>query len=520
VSALSDPDALRTARALRGVSLGVELGVWTLLAATALLFGGVHEPVYVAFWGGCAWLAGMSLVRWRLVARLRLRVGAQRVTFHSSGGWLILGEGSAYGGASGWSVDLGRAVQPRGPLLLPGLCFAGWTLLQLVPLPPGTAARPLAAPPATGWAPISVDPAATGRGLVFVLALLALHAAAGSALDGRAARQRFRSGLAGLAVLLAGIGLVQHALGATLVYGVFRPLESDGGNVVLFGPFINRNHFAAWMLLATPIASGRLAAAWQRLRRRSGVRANLRRRLLALQSDEGAAAALAIVPPLACVASLVATGSRGGLLAFLGAALLTPLLRRGRSARGSAGRALLAALLPVALVGVAVSWFGLAQVGVRFERSLEDSVGRIAAWTDSLRRIDGLWRHGSGFNTFQAAMSTSTPWALPEGATPWTPDEAALGPGEGYYIPEGGGGRFREAHNDYLQLLIESGVPGLGVALWALVSALLAQRRDAWALAALLGVMLHSLVDFPAQIPAVAALFTCVAALPERSAGD
>jgi hypothetical protein len=518
VSALSEPGVLRLARGLRAVSLAVELLVWLLLAGTALLFGGVHAPVYVAFWELSLLLAGLLALRTHLFVRLRRRVGEQRVSFHASGGWLMLGEGSAYGGATGWSVDLGRPPLPRGPLWRPGLLFAGWALLQLLPLPPGAVARPPATPPDTGWAPVSIDPAATGRGLCFVLSLLALHAAAAAILDSRAARERFRAGLAGLGVLLAGIGLVQQALGATLLYGVFQPFEWQGGGVVFFGPFINRNHFAAWMLLATPVACGRLATAWQRLERRTGPGANLRRRLLALQSDEGAATALAIVPPLACAAALVATRSRGGLLAFLGAALLTPLLRRRSDARGDTGRALLAVVLPVALAGVAVGWLGPAQVGVRFERALEDSVGRTAAWSDSLRRMDGLWLLGSGFNTFQRAMSTSTPWTLPEGATPWTPAEAALGPGDGYYIPEGGGGRFREAHDDYLQLLIETGVPGLGLALWGLASALAAQRRDVWTLAALLGVMLHCLVDFPAQIPAVAAAFVCVAALPSRGA--
>lgn len=518
MSSLSDPAVLRLARALRAASHALEALLWTALAGTALLFGGVHEPVYVALWTLCGAMAGLVLLRARLFAALRARAGAQRLTFHSSGRWVVLGEESAYGGATGWSLDLARPALRSGPLLVPGLLFAAWTLLQLVPLPPGLVARPPAAPPDLGWAPISVDPAATGRGLVFLVSLLVLHAAAGAVLDARAARERFRAGLSGLGVLLAAIGLVQKASGSPLVYGLFRPLESEGGGVRMFAPFINRNHFAAWMLMATPIACGRLVRAWQRLRRHSGVGVNLRRRLLSLQSDEGIAFALSTVPALACVGALVATGSRGGLLAFVAAALLTSLLWRRREAAG--GRRALLVALPVLLVLVALSWYGPQRVGLRFERALEDSVGRTAVWSDSLNRLDGLWIHGSGLNTFQAAMSTATPWTLPEGATPWTPEEAALGPADGYYIPEGGVGRFREAHNDYIQVLVECGVPGLVLVLWALVRVIAVQRRDPWLLAAVLGPMLHCLVDFPAQIPAVAALWACVAALPERAAGD
>ena len=37
-----------------------------------------------------------------------------------------------------------------------------------------------------------------------------------------------------------------------LVYGFWKPLH--GGNP--FGPFINRNHFAGWMVMALPLVVG------------------------------------------------------------------------------------------------------------------------------------------------------------------------------------------------------------------------------------------------------------------------
>ncbi len=77
-----------------------------------------------------------------------------------------------------------------------------------------------------------------------------------------------------------------------------------------------------------------------------------------------------------------------------------------------------------------------------------------------------------------------------------------------------------EAHNDYAQLLVETGIVGFGLMLWFLVRlyryGLPTSRRwefkwdGAVSLAALLGctgLLLHSFVDFNLQIPANAALF-------------
>jgi hypothetical protein len=130
---------------------------------------------------------------------------------------------------------------------------------------------------------------------------------------------------------------------------------------------------------------------------------------------------------------------------------------------------------------------------------------------------------GSGFNTFGEAVSRVSVWALPKGATPWRePNEAsvALVPHGGYRVyPEASAlAWYREAHNDYLQILVETGVPGLLIALAAVVALFRAFRDDPWILAALAGVAFHSLLDFDLQVPALAVLFVCVAGYPPVAA--
>jgi len=85
---------------------------------------------------------------------------------------------------------------------------------------------------------------------------------------------------------------------------------------------------------------------------------------------------------------------------------------------------------------------------------------------------------------------------------------------------------INEAHNDYAQLLVETGLLGFALMLWFLVRLYgctrVSSRRwefkwdGALSLAALLGctgILFHSFVDFNLQIPANAAFFYVLAAL-------
>jgi hypothetical protein len=492
---VSSPDILRNARRARALSEVLEAAVWAIVAASVLAFGAVHEWAYAPLWVACCLAAAIALARAVAVAGLRQRLGRHLVAFHSSGRWLVV-DPHPSDHALGWSIDLDERAFPRGPLLFPAVAFLALCLLQLVPLPRG---------------PVTVAPEATRRGITFVVAFVLLHQAAAVAFSHPAARRRFRKMLAWLGAALALVALVQLATGTQRIYGFFESLE--GGHP--YGSFVNRNHFAGYMLLVLPVALGLLADAWRGYARRVGESANARRSLVGLQTREGTALVYAALPPFLGIGALLASTSRGGILAFFAALALAAVGVRSR--RGAPAWA--AALV---FAAVALTWFGLERLEVRFLSAPDDAPGRTVVWRESIAALHGpRWLTGYGFDTFADAISRVPAWTLPAGATPWPEAaEAALLSGApiGYRAPGDlpGLAWYREAHSDYVQLLVETGVPGLLIGLWAALAALAASRRDPWLFAALAGLLMHVFVDFDLQIPAISALFVVLAAMRPR----
>lgn len=451
------------------------------MAGSALAFGSVHPFAYRPLWSACAFTGVLLVARAGLAHVLRAYLGRRTFAFAANGRSLR----SEPGRDAGFTFDLAEPLLPLGSLAVPGLAFLAWSALQLVSWP--------------GRGPWSVAPEATQRGLAFVASLVTLHAAAAAVLGDSGARRRMRRALAWFACALSLAALAQLSTGTRAIYGVFTPRE--GGTPA--GPFVNRNHLAGYLLLLAPMALGSLARALWTWRERTGGRGG-KRRLVSLTSPEGVAVVYACVPALAAIAALLATTSRGAILAFVVSLSVALAVRRG-------GRAAMAAIA-AAFLAMGLSWFGLERLGDRFSAIPDNAPGRTRVWADALARMDGRWLTGAGFNAFEAHLSRVPAWRLPEGATPWPDDlRAALEGGARVGFRFQGSDWYREAHNDYLQVLVESGVPGLAIALWAAAAALHRVARSRWVLAALLGMLLHALVEFDFQIPALPVLFVVLA---------
>lgn len=509
---LSDPDLLRAAQRLRVLHFALELGLFLLVAGSAAAFGAVHPASYTRVWLACLGLGMLTLARSIVAARLRRSLGPVRLRLDFEGHWSATPV-QATPNPARWSCELGHGAR-HAPLLIPGACFIAWVTFQLVPLPltllgilsPGRHAFEWAS--SDGWLPLSVSAPDTRRGLAFLVAALLAHLAASTALARDEARALFLRGLSLLGLAFSLLGLVQLVRGTTSIYGVFEPHEGGGS---IFGPFVNRNHFAGYMLMVIPVALAVFARALDAAAAEARNERGWRRLAHVLDTRAGTALIGWSMPILAATAALLATHSRGGLLAFVASLALLSLRLRRMGVLWAAGLA----------VAAAFSGLGLERLHDRFARTSIESLTRTLVWQDSFERSRAFRLAGTGFNTYAAALSNAEPWSLPAGATPWpaggSPQEV-LGPREGRRSPPAIEGHFwyREAHNDYLQVLIETGIPGLLLVLWGVAAVLRGQRQDPWLLAALVGVLLQEFVDFGLQIPALALLFVVLAAMQPR----
>ena len=284
--------------------------------------------------------------------------------------------------------------------------------LQLIPLPASLvsalspradevrSAIQLAAfgQPAPSWTTITVKPAATLVALGTVgLGVLTFWTARGMFGAGGSTRTVCRA-LAFLGALAAVMAVIQRAAAPGTVLFVVEP-EARSANP--FGAFVNRNHFAAWLLLiAAPVVGYCIA----RLRIHPTSRRHWRQSIGQIMQSGAVYTALAAFVQ---VGTLLLTLSRSAV-AGLGVAAVTGwLLGRPRvqieiertrmpAALGVAGATLLMVVLFVDVEGWAK----------RFDQSFGPDAGfsRQTIWRESLPIMRDFWLTGSGAGTYAEAM--------------------------------------------------------------------------------------------------------------------
>jgi len=321
-------------------------------------------------------------------------------------------------------------------------------LLQLVPLP-STAVETIS-PSTIGFLqrytvgydrpshPLSLVPQSTAIGVAFVAGFTLLLVGLTAALS-RSGVRRLAGYLVAFGVVLALIGIGQkvtlgeHAWGGMKIYGFWRPANLLS---TPFGPYVNKNHFAGWMLMGLPLALGfALGLAEHGTRHISG---GWRSAILWFSSPEGGKLQLTLLAIVLMGASLLMTRSRSGVGGLAVAVILVSVVAGRRFGSARAG---LAALATLAILFVVVLGLADAEFTSRVTSRMDAMELRRNIWSDSANVIHDFPVTGTGLNTFGTAMIR--------------------------YQTVQHDQHFQEAHNDYLQVLVEGGIL---VALPALVA--------------------------------------------------
>ncbi|WP_335311052.1 O-antigen ligase family protein [Sphingomonas phyllosphaerae] len=364
-------------------------------------------------------------------------------------------------------------------------------LLQLIPLPPAwwqtLPGRDILVIPGepVPWRPLTMTPGATRNALASLIVPSTMFV-----LLAQANERTFRwmptilLGMIGFAVLL---GLLQFS-GA----GFNNPLLNDTPGVVS-GIFANRNHFALF------IALGCLITPVWAFTNRNGIK------------WRGPIAAGLM---LLFVLTILATGSRtgillGGLSVTFAATLVGKRLRRRLA--GAPKWVVPAVVLTVIFVvaGIVVLSFA-ADRATSINRVLSTEGGedmRTRALPTVLHMVGSYMPTGSGFGGFDPIFRIHEPFGLLKLTY------------------------FNQAHNDYLGIALDGGIPGLALLLAGIVWWLNASvrvwrmRADELGISGQLGslvillVLIASITDYPARTPTVMAIIVIAAMWMVRARG-
>ncbi len=474
-----------SSRSVKGRPGYISPSAWTVLVATLLIvawgvfaFGSVYSWAYVPLA-----LASCAVGTLGLVTGSRPVLGGARMF------WLAL----AAIGAAGL-----LQLMPLPARILAAMSPGTLDYLRRSDLSYAVGFNPVAASAAASHS-MSIAPQLTLRAIGLLVAPALLAAGLCRSLS-RTAASRLSAGLVAIGSVLALVGIAQkivlgdHAFGGMRIYGFWEP---ESLLTTPFGPFVNKNHFAGWMLMATPVALGLAAAGIARAQPRLRGRGP-RNFLVWCSEPEGGRSMLFLVAAIFMTLSLIMTGSRSGMTCL--AAVLVALLvtaRRLASARMISVIGVIVALGASALL----QWAGSDAALQRFGNNPESFGMRLDIWATALNTFRLFPWFGSGLDSFGTLMLV--------------------------YQTGPRGVRYVEAHNDYLQLLVEGGIVVASLVVIAIAGLVLCIRRrfragddgpeGHWvrvgAVLGLFAIALQSTVEFSLQMPGNTALFAVLVAL-------
>jgi O-antigen ligase len=322
---------------------------------------------------------------------------------------------------------------------------------------------------------ISIEPNATKLIAYHLTALAAFFFVALSLIDSAARLRKMTTFITAFGFFYAFYAILQSVLSPDKIFGIYKP--SAG---LPFGSFVNKHDFAAIIEMAVAIPLGLLFCG-------------------SLRSDKrllyGVAVALMAV-------ALLLSGSRGGLVAFVAEVLFIVFITsRTKGFKNIVLKTGLAGALLVAAIGGAIFVGGDTTLTRIAETATSDDVSsnRFQIWSVTLNVIREHLPFGAGLGAFPQAYTK--------------------------FDTSGGYERVEQAHNDYLQMAADAGLPGIvigGLFLFLLfrtgyrsVAVANKFRRGAavGAFAGCFAILVHSLFDFVLHITAVSVMFLTLLAI-------
>ena len=381
-------------------------------------------------------------------------------------------------------LDSRRRLARASPLVVLLGIALGLTVVQLVPLPAGILAAldprgtelrndGAALASTAPWQVISLDPAGTLRAVAFFVILLGVALLGLRVASSERGRYLVLGGVAVTCGLAAAVTGFHTLLNADALYGVYAPQHATPQ---ILGPLLNANHLGCLMAIGAVLAIG----------------------LVFYQRQAAQLRVLWTVIAVGCTAAALASLSRGATLGLgLGIATMIALLVAGRMGPASADplrqpRALIHEV-PITIViafGLAVAVYTSAgkvvdQLDNTSLVELDQPLSKYAAWRSSFQLVEEAPWVGIGRGALEPVFTR-------------------------VYEPSAYS-TFSHLENEYIQAVVEWGVPGavvLGLALaWCIVAAVKLWRDGPLAAAAIgasAAILFQSSVDFGVELLGVA----------------
>ncbi|WP_161626837.1 O-antigen ligase family protein [Desulfospira joergensenii] len=397
----------------------------------------------------------------------------------------------------------------RVPGFIPLLIFLFFILFQLVPLPPSLLkmlsphafsihSQAAGLMEAQTWMSLSVHPKATLFQFFRYATYAAFYVLTVQVLKEKENLQAMTFSMAVFGGLLAFSSILQFYL--TQDMALWFRYTPD--NSIVMGPYINHNHYAGLMEMIFPV----VLALFFFYRPRIG-KTSFFRGIVEILSQEKANIHILIgTSALLIVVSIFVSLSRGGMIStFLALGVFACLMIKRKISRKNS----LLLILVIMIAALSVGWFGWDQILERFAVLKKSSgvihEGRLDFWKDSSRIIRDFKLTGSGMGSF---IHIYPPYKT-------LVDRMSLS----------------HAHNDYIELLVEGGILGFGLAAAFLITLFTTtyraflKRRDAFSiylymgsLTGMVSILFHSFTDFNLQVGANGLWFFFMAGLAVSAA--